>query len=57
MTDKEIIETLETECCADCSCHPLSAVKCENMDCKYRMAITACVAMLRKRISDRTPFE
>ena len=57
MTDKEIVQILETECCADCSCHPISAVKCKNEDCKYKMAITACVAMLRKRISDKTPFE
>lgn len=57
MTDKEIVQILETECCADCSCHPISAIECTNKDCKYRAAIMACVAILRKRISDNTPFE
>ena len=33
MTNKEAIEILKTESCADCSCHPESPMSCINTKC------------------------
>lgn len=57
MSDKEIINILENDCCAECSWQPVSAAKCGCENCKFKQAILACIAMLKKRVSDRMPFE
>lgn len=57
MSDKEIINVLETECCSECSYQTLSAVECACKGCKFKEAILECIAMLKKGVSDKMPFE
>ena len=48
MSNEEIINVLETDCCSECSWQAPSAVECGCKDCKFKEAILECITMLKK---------
>ena len=49
MSNEEIINVLETDCCSECSYQTISAVECKCEGCKFKEAILECIAMLKTR--------
>lgn len=57
MSDKDIINALEGRCCSECSYQTSTVPECSCEGCEFKEAILNCIAMLRKKVEDRTPFE
>lgn len=47
MTNKEAIEILKTESCADCSCHPETPMSCINTKCPLAEATLLAIKALK----------
>jgi hypothetical protein len=57
MSDKEIINALESRCCSECTFQAENVVECTCEGCEFKEAILECITMLKKRVSDKMPFE
>ena len=57
MSDKDIIKALKGRCCSECTYQTSTVIECECTGCEFKEAVLNCIAMLRKKVEDRTPFE